>query len=74
MLLSENKKDGKSKLDDDEIFASAILFLLAGYETTSNALAYTLYLLALHQDVQQKLYDEIKENFNEVMYYFYLAI
>ena len=67
LLLSENKKDGKPKLDDDEIFASSITFLLAGYETTSNALAYTLYLLALHQDVQQRLYDEIKENFNEVL-------
>jgi len=65
LLLSENKKDGKSKLEDDEIFATAITFLLAGYETSSNALAYTLYLLALNQDVQDKLYEEIKENFHE---------
>ena len=67
LLLRENRKDGKSKLEDDEIFATAITFMLAGYETTSNALAYTLYLLALNQDVQNKLYEEIKENFNEVL-------
>ena len=69
MLLSENKSDGKLKLNDDEIFASAITFLLAGYETTSNALSYTLYLLALHQDAQQKLYEEIRDNFDEVCFF-----
>lgn len=66
LLLSESKVDGDTILTDDEIFASAITFLLAGYETTSNALAFTLYLLALHEDVQERLYQEIKDNFNEV--------
>ena len=61
LLLSENKVDGKPKLTDDDIYASCITFLLAGYETTSNALAYTTYLLALHPEVQERLYQEVKD-------------
>ena len=52
--------DGKQKLSDDDIYATSITFLLAGYETTSNALAYTTYLLALHPDIQQRLFEELK--------------
>ena len=61
-MLTENKVDGKQKLSNDEIYAAAIGFLLAGYETTSNALAYTTYLLALHPEIQDRLYKEIKSN------------
>ena len=61
LLLSENKIDGKPKLTDDDIYASCITFLLAGYETTSNALAYTTYLLALHPEIQERLYQEVKD-------------
>lgn len=43
--------------------AQSMLFLLAGYETTSTALGYTSYLLALHPRVQQKLLAEIDEHF-----------
>ncbi|XP_065054595.1 cytochrome P450 3A24-like [Rhopilema esculentum] len=61
LLLAENKVDGQLKLGDTEIYASAITFLLAGYETTSNALAYTTYLLALHPEIQERLYNEVKD-------------
>ena len=47
------------KLDDDEILAQAITFLVAGYDTTANTLGFTCYLLATHPDIQQKLRDEI---------------
>ena len=35
------------------------MFLLAGYETTSNLLAYMSYLLATNTDKQEKLLAEI---------------
>ncbi|CAL1292652.1 unnamed protein product [Larinioides sclopetarius] len=54
-----NKK--KRCMTDDEIESSAFTVLLAGYETTSTALAFTTYLLAKHQDVQENLYQEIKD-------------
>ena len=54
---------GSRRLTDKEIVANSITFLLAGYETTSNALAYTSYLLALHPSIQDKLHAEIEEYF-----------
>ncbi|GFV39314.1 cytochrome P450 3A41 [Trichonephila clavipes] len=49
------------KMTEEEIESSAFTVLLAGYETTSTALGFTTYLLAKHKDVQEKLYQEIKE-------------
>ncbi|RDD43709.1 Cytochrome P450 3A8 [Trichoplax sp. H2] len=58
-LLVEAGQNGK--LTDEEIISQSFIFLLAGYETTASALAYTSYLLALNPDVQQRLLDEIDE-------------
>ena len=52
---SQNKK----KLTDEDIVALATGFMLAGYETTSNTLGFTSYLLALNTDKQDKLCAEI---------------
>ncbi len=41
-----------------------VTLLLAGHETTANALTWVWYLLAQHPDVEQKVYDEITEHFN----------
>ena len=43
----------------DTIVSNCHAFLLAGYETTSTALAYSCYLLASHPEVQERLYEEI---------------
>ena len=59
---SERKK---KKLTDKEIVGHAITFMLAGYETTANALSYTSYLLALHPHEQEKLQAEIDSYFSE---------
>jgi cytochrome P450 len=40
-----------------------VLFMLAGYETTSTTLTYCTYVLATHLDEQQKLFDEINAHF-----------
>uniref|UniRef100_A0AC34QDV7 Cytochrome P450 n=1 Tax=Panagrolaimus sp. JU765 TaxID=591449 RepID=A0AC34QDV7_9BILA len=44
----------------ETIVSNCYGFLLAGYETTSTALAYSCYLLASHPDVQEKLFNEIQ--------------
>ena len=49
----------QKKLSEDEVKANLITFMLAGYETTSTALQYSTFILATHQDEQQKLRDEI---------------
>jgi hypothetical protein len=58
-----HKKEGV--LSDEEVVMHAIMLLMAGYETTANALAYTSYLLALNPDVQEKLQSEIDTYFDE---------
>ena len=47
------------------VTANAILLILAGHETTSSALAYTSYLLALHPEVQEMLAEEIDNYFQK---------
>ncbi|XP_065914971.1 cytochrome P450 3A9-like [Dysidea avara] len=48
-------------LSNEEIVIIIITILLAGYETTSNALGYTTYLLALNPAIQDKLTREIQD-------------
>ena len=45
--------------------AQCMLFLLAGYETTSTALGYLFYDFARNQDVMRKLIEEIDEYFHD---------
>ncbi|XP_023564449.1 cytochrome P450 3A9-like [Octodon degus] len=46
-------------LSDIEITAQSIMFLFAGYETTSSTLSFIMYELATHPDIQKKLQQEI---------------
>ncbi|XP_012494587.1 PREDICTED: cytochrome P450 3A8-like [Propithecus coquereli] len=61
MIDSQNSKETESHkvLSDLEIVAQSIIFIFAGYETTSTALSFVMYELATHPDVQQKLHEEI---------------
>ena len=64
LMMTANEEttvEGVSRLSDEEIVAQSIIFLLAGYETSSNTLSFILYHLALNPDVQDKLRTEIKE-------------
>ena len=51
-------------LSNDEIVAEIVTFMLAGYETTSNALSYATYLLALNPTIQDRLIREINEYYD----------
>ncbi|KAI0315526.1 cytochrome P450 [Amylostereum chailletii] len=60
VLLKENAIAAKEdRLADDELLAQLSTFLFAGTDTTSNALARILHVLALHPDVQERLRDEL---------------
>lgn len=60
-LKIENLQDWKMKrgLKDEEVVAQSILFLIAGYETTSATLSFLAHSLALNTDIQEKLYNEV---------------
>jgi cytochrome P450 len=46
----------------DEVKLNVFLFMAAGFETTSTALAYSTYILATKPDIQKKLQAEIDEH------------
>ncbi|XP_015922057.1 cytochrome P450 3A6 [Parasteatoda tepidariorum] len=56
-----DSKGSKTKLTEDEAIAAACNVLLAGYNTTSNSLGFTFYLLAKHPKIQNRLYEEIQQ-------------
>lgn len=57
---------GKATLSAQQIANNCFAFLLAGYETTSTALAFTSWLLAKHQTEQDILFNELTENLSHV--------
>ncbi|CAM4630790.1 unnamed protein product, partial [Caretta caretta] len=56
---SNEKTHSYKALSDKEIMAQALVFILAGHETTSFTLNFLSYNLATHPDVQQRLQEEI---------------
>ncbi|KAI6237888.1 Cyp-29A4 [Aphelenchoides besseyi] len=51
------------EMDFEEIREQVDTFLFAGYDTTSNAISYCLWCLATHPEVQERVYEEIKNAF-----------
>ncbi|KAI0779694.1 cytochrome P450 [Fomes fomentarius] len=62
ILLKANiAVDKEDRMPDEELLAQMATFIIAGVDTTSNALARVLQLLSEHQDVQEKLRKELLE-------------
>lgn len=60
LLLQAQDPEGGMALDDDEVRDQALIFLLAGHETTATTLTFTMHLLGLHADAQQRVLDEVR--------------
>ncbi|KAI3370802.1 hypothetical protein L3Q82_007338 [Scortum barcoo] len=60
---SSARRPQKKMITEDEIVGQAFVFLLAGYETSSNTLAFTCYLLAIHPECQRKVQEEVDDFF-----------
>ncbi|MCI4379078.1 hypothetical protein PGIGA_G00223700 [Pangasianodon gigas] len=58
---SAKRSQQKRMMTEDEIIGQAFIFLLAGYETSSNTLAFACYLLATHPDCQKKVQRELDD-------------
>src|ERR1700752_2358066 len=58
MMTGGDRATGE-QLDDVNIRYQINTFLIAGHETTSGLLSYTLYALLKHPDVLKKAYDEV---------------
>ncbi|CAF4437808.1 unnamed protein product, partial [Rotaria sp. Silwood2] len=59
IMQNETTNEMQKKLIHDEVIMNVFLFLIAGYETTSTALACATYILALYPHEQTKLQEEI---------------
>ncbi len=59
MLLATRDADDGSGLTDREVRDQAMTILLAGHETTANALAWTFYLLGQHPVVRENVEREV---------------
>lgn len=58
-VLGEAADAGDGRLTDEEIRDHAVTLLLAGHETTANALAFGMHLLAHAPDVADRVEDEV---------------
>ncbi|KAL1418760.1 hypothetical protein MTO96_025789 [Rhipicephalus appendiculatus] len=50
-------------LTENEAMAQCVLFFTSGHDTISSVISFTLYLLAIHPEVQEKLREEVDECF-----------
>jgi len=55
MLLDARYEDTGLPMDEHQVIDEILILLIAGHETTANALSWTLYLLSRHPDEQAKL-------------------
>lgn len=60
MLLNSKYEDGSS-MDNERLIDEILILFVAGHETTSNALSFCLSLLALHPEIQNKVFKEANE-------------
>ena len=51
----------KGEISEMDILATSFVFFVAGYETTAATLSNLLYSLAVNEDIQQKLYEEVEK-------------
>ena len=58
MLLAARYEDG-SMMDNEQLIDEILILFVAGHETTSNALTFTLMLLAMHPEIQDRVYAEV---------------
>ena len=59
MLLQVRDEETGAGFSDEQVRNETITFLLAGHETTANALTWTFYLLSMHPEAQSQLREEV---------------
>lgn len=60
MLLDVQDADTGERMNDEQIKHELLTLVLAGHETTANALSFLFYLLAKHPDVHARVADEAR--------------
>lgn len=63
--LLTDLKEGDSALSFEQMVAQALVFFLAGFDTSSTTMSFCLYELALNPDIQHKLRVEIQSSLSQ---------
>jgi cytochrome P450 len=58
LLLARDEETGEG-MNDQQVHDEVMTLLLAGHETTANALTWTWYLLSQHPEIESRLHDEL---------------
>jgi len=61
VFMDSRYKDDNSQMSDEQILIESLQLLVAGNETSSNALSWTLYLLSRHPECVQKVRQEMQD-------------
>jgi cytochrome P450 len=64
LLTSVDTEDDTGQMTDEQVRDECLTLMLAGHETTANALSFTLWLLAQHPEIQEKLLTECSQVLN----------
>ncbi|KAJ7634807.1 cytochrome P450 [Roridomyces roridus] len=59
LVKANQAESGKYQLDDQELVGNVFLFMFAGHETTSHTIAGTLSFLAIHEEIQNEVVEQI---------------
>ncbi len=59
MLLATRYEDTGEPMSTKQLIDEISILFVAGHETTANALAFTSFLLAKHEDIQEKVFKEV---------------
>ncbi len=61
LMIDAIENEQKTELDEDTVVATAMVLLIAGYDTTALTMSYCLWRLALNPEVQARVQQEIDE-------------
>nr|AKZ17701.1 cytochrome P450 monooxygenase CYP9Z63 [Tenebrio molitor] len=63
--IGQDQKFSKKDITDEDITAQALIFFFAGFDSVSSLLCFMSHELAVNQDVQEKLMQEVDDTWNE---------
>jgi cytochrome P450 len=58
LLEAVDSEDSTARMTDEQVRDECMTIMLAGHETTANALSFALWLLAKHPEIQERLHAE----------------